>query len=167
MGTVITPQLVEVVDVFNAQRFRPTGEVQQLLDCQLAPWGLAIETPAAPDSHYDSEITWVLPELGVRLSRMRTRRRHAKPGPSLLTAVTAQWDTYSWTMTDLLLGIEVPTEGAARISRTEDFARAVSGGMIRLSEADYAFRTMHRILGELGIYGSLEEWLAVQGLPDW
>lgn len=167
MGTVVTPQLVEVIDVFNAQRFRPTGETQQLLDCQLARWGLSMETPAPPNSQYDTEITWVLPELGVRLSRMRTRRRHAKPGPSLLTATTAQWDTHSWTMTDLLLGIEIPTEGAARISRTEEFASAVSRGLIRLSEADYAFRTMHRILGELGSHGSLREWLAAQGLPDW
>lgn len=167
MGTVITPQLVEVVDVLNAQRFRPSGEIQQLLDCQLAPWGLFFESPAPSDSHYDSEITWVLPELGVRLSRMSTRRRHAKPGPSLLTAITAQWDAHSWHMTDLLLGIEVPTRGAARISRTEDFAQAVSAGMIRLSEADYAFRTMHRILGELGVHGALQEWLAAQGLPSW
>lgn len=166
MGTVITPQLVEVIDVFNAQRFRPTGETQQLLDCQLQRWGLAMECPIAADSSYDSELNWVLPELGIRMSRMCTRRRHAKPGSSQLTAVTAEWDTHSWTTTDLLLGIEIPVNGAARIVRAEEFADAVAGGLLRLSEADYAFRTMHRILGELGRHRDLNQWLSYRGIFD-
>lgn len=166
MGTAITPQLVDVIDVFSAQRFRSCGATDQLTECRLERWGLSLECPTPEDSGYDSEIMWFLPDLGLRLSRLRTRKRHARRSATVLTAFNVEWDTQSWRTTNLLLGLELPEDGPARVVRAEEFGDAVSEGAIRLSEADYAFRTVHRTLSELGHHRDLNQWLAFRGVFD-
>ncbi|WP_223839296.1 hypothetical protein [Saccharopolyspora pogona] len=159
-----SPQLVEVIDVFSSQRRQPSGSVAQLEVCHVERWGLAVEcpTPEAPD--HDAEITWLLPDLGLRLTRYRPRRRHSRPGPSMLTAVHIERETRSWTMTDLLLGLEVGDHGRARITHATEFAAAVGNGLIRLSEADYALRTVHRTLDEVTRHRDINQWLAHRGI---
>lgn len=166
MGTVVIPKLVDVVDVFSAQRFLSSGSTQQLDNCHIERWGLSLECSMPEDPVYDAEITWLLPALGVRLRRFRTRQRHARRTPSVLTAVNIAQDARSWGTTDLLLGLQIPDRGSARIIQSEDFAAAVSTGLIRLSEADYALHTVHRAFEELSKHRDLNQWLAHQGIFD-
>jgi uncharacterized protein len=166
VGAVVTPQLVDVVDVFSAQRFQPSGVTQQLDDCHVERWGLSLHCQTPEDPAHDGETTWLLPGHGLRLTRHRPRRRHARRGPSLITAVYIERDTRSWTTTDLLLGLEIPDQGAARVIRSEEFAAAISGGLIRPSEADYALRTVHRALEELIVHRDVNQWLAHRGIFD-
>jgi predicted RNA-binding protein associated with RNAse of E/G family len=166
MGAVVTSQLVDVIDVFSARRLHQSGSTQQLDECQVEPWGLSLRCPTPADPVYDGEITWLLLEDGLRLTRYQSRRRHAQRGPSLITAVCIDRDTRSWTTTDLLLGLEIPDCGAPRVIQSEDFAAAISRGLIRLSEADYALRTMHRTLEELILHRDVGQWLADRGIFD-
>ena len=163
---MVTPRLVDVVDLFSAQRHHPSGRSQQLSECHVEPWGLSLSCPTPEHPGHDGEITWLLPELGLRLTQFRPNRRHAKRESTLVTAVRIQRDTRSWTTTDLLLGLEVPEHGTTRIVRHEDFGAAVSSGLIRYSEADYALRTVHRTLEELTRHRDLNQWLAFRGIFD-
>jgi predicted RNA-binding protein associated with RNAse of E/G family len=129
-------------------------------------WGLAVECPTPDAPEHDAEITWLLPDLGLRLTRYRPRRRHSRPGPSTLTAVRIERETRSWTTTDLLLGLEVEDGGRARIAHATEFATAVATGALRLSEADYALRTVHRTLEEVTRHRDLNQWLAYRGIFD-
>lgn len=165
MGTVVIPRLVDVVDLFSAQRYQSTGGSQHLAECQVEPWGLSI-TCSAEEAGHDDEITWLLPDLGLRLTQYRPRRRHARRESTLVTAVNIERDTRSWTTTDLLLGLEVPEYGTTRVVKHEDFASAVSEGLIRLSEADYALRTVHRTMEELSRHRDVNQWLAYRGIFD-
>lgn len=166
MGAVVTPQLVDVVDVFSAQRLHPSGATQQLDECHVEPWGLSLRYPTPEDPVHAGEITWLLLQDGLRLTRYEPRRRHAQRGPSLITAVCIDRDTRSWTTTDLLLGLEIPEQGAPRVIQSEEFATAISSGLIRLSEADYALRTVHRTLEELVLHRDVGQWLANRGIFD-
>jgi uncharacterized protein len=132
--------------------------------CHVERWGLALECTTPEDPVNDGEVTWLLLDPGIRLTRYRPRRRHAMRGPTQLTAVQIQRDTRSWATTDLLLGLEVPDHGAARIVQSEEFAAAVSAGVIRLSQADYALRTVHRTLEELAVHRDINQWLAYRGI---
>ncbi|MDA3628741.1 hypothetical protein [Saccharopolyspora oryzae] len=156
--------MVEVIDVFSSQRTHPSGFVHQLEVCHVEQWGLAVEcpTPDAPD--HAAEITWLLPDLGLRLTRYRPRSRHSRPGPSTLTAVRIKPETRSWTTVDLLLGLEVEDRGRARITHAAEFATAVATGALHRSEADYALRTVHRTLNEVTRHRDLNQWLAHRGI---
>ncbi|SFD80970.1 hypothetical protein SAMN04487819_103286 [Actinopolyspora alba] len=164
VGSVITPQHVEVVDVANGQRHLGSGITQQLDDCHLERWGLCLERSTPDDPVHGSEVTWLLPDLGLRLTRYRPRSRHARPDGSLLTAARIDRDARSWITTDLLLGLEVPEHGAARIVKSEEFAAAVSDGMLTLEEADLAVCTVHRIYEEIRLHRDVEQWLAYRGV---
>lgn len=162
----MTPRLVDVVDVSSGLRHHSSGTTVRLDDCHVERWGLSLRCSTLDDPRYDEEVTWLLPEYGLRLTRYRTRRRHSRGGPTLITAAWIEPDPRSWTITDLLLGLEVPDYGAARVRHSDDFGAAVSGGLIRCSEADYALRTVHRVLGEIGMHHDLADWVAALGVPD-
>ncbi|MGP4018830.1 hypothetical protein [Saccharopolyspora sp. 5N708] len=164
MSAAISPQLVEVIDVFSSRRRQPSGFVAQLDVCHVERWGLAVECSTPDAEEHDAEITWLLPELGLRLTRFRPRSRHSLPGPSTLTAVHIERETRSWTTTDLLLGLQIGDYGRARITHAAEFAAAVASGMIRLSEADYALRTVHRTLEEVSRHRDINQWLAHRGI---
>jgi predicted RNA-binding protein associated with RNAse of E/G family len=166
VATAIASQLVDVVDVFSAQRFSAAHEPEQLTDCHVESWGLSLKCPTPDDPTHDGEITWLIPDFGLRLTQLRPRRRHAKRSSSRVTAVHIERDTRSWTTTDLLLGLEVPEHGSSRIVHAEEFAAAVSSGLIRLSEADYALRTVHRALEEISRHRDVNQWLAYRGIFD-
>jgi uncharacterized protein len=166
VSAAISPQLVEVIDVFSSQRRRPSGFVAQLEVCHVERWGLAVECSTPDAAEHSTEITWLLPDLGLRLTRYRPRSRHSRPGPSMLTAVHIERETRSWTTRDLLLGLEIGHHGRARITRAAEFAAAVGSGMIRLSEADYALRTVHRTLEEVTRHRDINQWLAYRGIFD-
>lgn len=166
MATAIGSQLVDVVDVFSAQRFAAAHEPQQLTDCHVEQWGLSLKCPTPEDPVHDGEITWLIPDFGLRLTQYLPRRRHAKRASSLITAVNIERDTRSWTTTDLLLGLEIPEQGFPRIVHAEEFATAVSSGLIRLSEADYALRTVHRAFEEVSRHRDVNQWLAHRGIFD-
>ncbi|WP_017974418.1 hypothetical protein [Actinopolyspora halophila] len=164
MGSVITPQHVEIVDVPSAQRHLGSGAVQQLDDCHLERWGLCLECSTPEDPVHDSEITWLLPEPGLRLTRYRPRSRHARPDGSLLTAARIDRDARSWITTDLHLGLEVPQQGQPRIVNSEEYASAINRGQLTLDDADLALRTVHSVFDEVSLHRDIEQWLAHRGM---
>ncbi|WP_223207946.1 DUF402 domain-containing protein [Actinopolyspora erythraea] len=164
VGSVITPQHVDVVDVAGARRHLGSGITQQLDHCRLERWGLCLERGTPDDPVHSSEVIWLLPELGLRLTRYRPRSRHARPDGSLLSAVRIDRDARSWITTDLLLGLEVPEHGAARIVNSEEFATAVSDGLLTPEEADLAVCTVHHTYEEVRLHRDVEQWLAHRGV---
>ena len=160
MGTVITPQLVDTVDTVTGVRSYSSGGTRHLTTCQVERWGLRLECPTPEDPFSDGEVTWLLPDLGLRLTHQRSRSRHGRPTPSTLTAVRVQRDSRSWRTTDLLLGLAVPGGTTARIVRSEEFAAAVAGRVLRPGDADLALRTVHRTLEEISHFRhDLNAWL--------
>ncbi|WP_344128843.1 hypothetical protein [Saccharopolyspora halophila] len=164
MSAAVSPRLVEVIDMFTARRTHPSGQVDQLEICETEPWGLMVVCLLPHDPHHDMEITWLLTDLGVRMTRLRPRDQNAPGGPSALTAVAIQRDTRTWTTTDLLLRLEIPGQGRPRVTRAAEFASAVAQGAIRQSEADYAFSTVHRTLDEITRHRTINQWLAYRGI---
>jgi uncharacterized protein len=161
VGTAITPQLVDVVDTFTSARSYSSGTTQRLRVCQVERWGLRTESPTPEDPYHDSEVTWLLPEMNLKLSHQRPRSRHAKAGPSVLTAVRVTSDGRYWRTTDLLLGLAAPGGTTARIMQCEEFAAAVAGRVLRVGDADLALCTVHKTLEELSrCRHDLSAWLA-------
>ena len=167
VGAVTTPQLVDVVDTISGVRSYSSGGSRTLSSCYPERWGLRIEHPTPEDPFSDSEVTWLMPELGLRLPNPRARSRHSRSGPSILSAVRVERDHRHWQTTDLLLGLAVPGGTTPRIVRSEDFAAAVAGHVLRPGDADQALRTVHRALEELSnVNHNLMSWLTWHGIYD-
>lgn len=162
----MTPRLVEVVDVFSRVRHHSSGVTIRLDDCHVEHWGLSFRCATVDHQPQTHEITWLLPEYGLRLRRYESHRRHARGEPTLITAVWIEHDARSWTTTDLLLSLEVPVSGATRLLRSDDFGAAIASGLIRCSEADYALRTVHRVLDEIGRHRDIRHWLSYMGITE-
>jgi predicted RNA-binding protein associated with RNAse of E/G family len=161
----MTPQLVDVVDTQTWERSYSSGSIRRLSTCKVEPWGLRMECPTNGDPHVDAEVTWLLPDAGVRLTYQRPRSRHGRPAPSTLTAVRMRGDSRSWRTTDLLLGLEVPGNSTARIVCSAEFAAAVSAQIIAARDASWALEIVHRTLEELSRFGhNLGTWLAYHGV---
>lgn len=167
MGAVTTPQLVDVVDTISAVRSYSSGGTRHLSSCRVEPWGLRLECPTPEDPFSDAEVTWLMPDLGLRLTTHRARSRHARSGPSVLTAVRIQRDHRYWHTTDLLLGLAVPGGTTARIVNSEEFAAAVAGRILRPGDADQALRIVHRTLEEISLHRhDMTAWLTHRGIYD-
>jgi predicted RNA-binding protein associated with RNAse of E/G family len=85
----------------------------------------------------------------------------------VLTAVRVERDGRTWRTTDLLLGLAVPGGTTARIVRSEEFAAAVAGRVLRSGDADLALRTVHRTLEEVSLHRhDMTSWLMHRGLYE-
>jgi uncharacterized protein len=167
VGAVITPALVDVVDTVSATRSYSPGTSRALSTCRVEQWGLHLECPTPEDPFSDSEVTWLMPHLGLRLTHLRPRSRHARGGAPVLTAVRVERDGRTWRTTDLLLGLAVPGGTTARIVRSEEFAAAVAGRVLGPADADLALRTVHRTLEEVSLHRhDLPTWLRHRGIFD-
>lgn len=165
MSALLTPQLVDVIDTATAVRSYSSGAARRLRSCHLEPWGLAFESATPEDPAVDAEISWLLPDDGLRLTVLRPRSRHARIAPTVLTAVRIEHDARHWRTTDLLLGLAVPRDRSARIAGAEEFAAAVAGGVLRPPDADLALAVVHRTLEQLARHRhQLASWLAARGI---
>lgn len=140
---------------------------QQLSTCALEPWGLRTESPARDDPGAGSEITWLLPRSNLRLTSLRPASRHARRGPSLITAVRVRSDQRAWWTTDLLLGLEVRPGMPTRICQVAEFSAAVSSGLLGAEDADIALGVVHRTLTTITRHGhDMRDWLRSLGVHD-
>ena len=107
---------MEVIDLFSSQRRYPSGHVHRLETCHVERWGLAVECPTPQAPEHDVEITWLLADLGLRLTKFRPRNRHSRPSPSTLRS------------------------GGRRARRQEGDRRRSTGGTVRRTPSQWASR---------------------------
>lgn len=159
MTTATTPQLADTIDEAHGIRRYTGGNSRLLRVCQRERWGLRTECATPEDPFYESEVTWLLPDLGLQLTHQRPRNRHGR-GATSVSAVRLHTEGRIWHVTDLLLGLAVPDGRAARVVRSEEFAAAVAGGVVRRRDAETALRTVHRTHEELSRGDhDLDAWL--------
>lgn len=167
MGAVQTPQLVDVVDTVTGVRTYSSGTVRKLTACHAEAWGLHLEFPTPEDPDFEFEACWLLPAEGLRLSARRPRLRGHVSRSSVLTAVRIEHDARHWRTTDMLLGLTVISGSVPRFASSEDFAAAVSGGVLRRVDADLALHSVHRALEQLALHRhDLGSWLAGRGITQ-
>lgn len=165
MDAVLTPQLVDVVDTVTKTRTYSSGTVRSLSACHAESWGLHLEFSTPEDPDIESQACWLLPADGLRLIAGRPRRHRDRRRYSVLTAVRIEHDNRHWRTTDMLLGLIVVSGSVPRFANAEDFAAAVTGGVLRRADADLALHTVHRALEQLtGHHYDLGSWLTDRGI---
>lgn len=161
----MTPQLIDVVDTVAGTLTYSSGTVRPLTRCQAEPWGLHLEFSTPEDPETKSEACWLLAADGLRLSARRPRSPRCVNSAGVLTAVRVEHDARHWRTTDMLLGLTVVSGSVPRFASAENFAAAVTGGVLQRVDADFALHAVHRALEQLTRHDhDLRSWLATRGV---
>lgn len=171
MDAVLTPQLVDVVDVDNKTRAYSSGTSEQLASCRALPWGLYVECTQPADPEVEREICLLLPadDLKLTVKRPRASRPHSTL-PCCLTAVRIEHDGQGrhWRNTDLLLGLRIQPGSAPRLIQADEFAAAVVGGVVGPQDTGVAIRAVYRALRQLATHRyNLHSWLSGRGVTEY
>lgn len=169
MHTVPTQQLVDVIDTVRAVRTYSSGAVRILTACRAERWGLQLEFRTPEDPEIESETCWLLPADGLRMSAQRPRisADRARGRITQLTAVRIEHDARHWRTTDMLLGLSMVSGSVPRFVCYEDFAAAVTGGVLRRGDADRALYSVYRALDQLArLHYDVGSWLSGRGITQ-
>lgn len=114
-------------------------------------------------------------------SRIRFMERHIVPDPGLLvnrftgTSQTAHSQYYvdvasiarneaCWITRDLYLDFAIGSDGIAVVLDTDEYVAAMQQGLLDIHEATRALTALHRLVNGVLACGSLDAWLAREGI---
>lgn len=159
------PAKVEVFDVAGRINIDNKGHVREVDEYRLEPFGLymARRMEAHPNRVYLE--SWLLPELGLRISDWEWREGSREDLDRYLDIV--EIDTGEpgpapvWRVTDLYLDITVRTGRNLQVVDTDELLAALIEGLIGYEEAHTALERVHRAVDGIARHDyNVERWLA-------
>ncbi len=165
MGVHIHPPKVETFDIAAMTNTDPKGFVRNVDEYRLEEFGLYMARPVDGHPEISYFQSWLLPRLGLRVSRWG-----AHPGASFdhdfyLDVVDIEVGP-AWQTTDLYLDITVRTSVHQELHDVDETLDALSAGLIDHAAARRAFeRAFAAIDGIAAANRDVDAWLAGQGIP--
>lgn len=158
----IHPPKVEIFDIAAMTNTDPKGFVRKVDEYRLEEFGLYMARPVEGHSWITYFRSWLLPRLGLRVSRWGVR-----PGTEI------DYDFYvdvvdietgpAWRTTDLYLDILVATGQYVRLLDTDEALGALTEGLIDHATAGRAFeRAFGAVDGIAAANRDVDAWLAGQ-----
>lgn len=165
VNATVHPPKIEIFDLAAMTNTDPKGFVRAVDEYRLKDFGLFMARPV--DNHPEISYfqTWLLPQLGLRVSRWG-----AHPGASFdhdfyVDVVDIETGP-SWRTTDLYLDILVRTGLTQRLLDTDETLAALHAGLIDAAAAERAFqRAFHAVDGIAAANRDVDAWLTGQGIP--
>jgi len=165
VGVHIHPPKVETFDIAAMTNTDPKGFVRNVDEYRLEEFGLYMARPVDGHPEISYFQSWLLPRLGLRVSRWG-----AHPGASFdhdfyLDVVDIEVGP-AWQTTDLYLDITVRTSVHQELHDVDETLDALSAGLIDHAAARRAFeRAFAAIDGIAAANRDVDAWLAGQGIP--
>lgn len=165
MNATVHPPKIEVFDLSAMTNTDPKGLVRAVDEYRLADFGLYMARPVDGHEKISYFRSWLLPQLGLRVSRWG-----AHPGKSFnhdfyLDVVDIETGP-CWRTVDLYLDILVSTGRNQRLLDTDEVLEALEVGLIDHPAAQRAFeRAFHAVDGIAAAGWQVDAWLAGQGFP--
>ena len=109
--------------------------------------------------------SWLLPELGIRVTDWWWRPGHERDQDFYLDIVDIRRDGDIWRTVDHYLDIVVRTGRDSTVIDLDEYISAVAGGLLDSSAAERALDTSFRVLSGLAAHGhDLDAWLSEFGV---
>ena len=105
----------------------------------------------------------VLPDLGLLVNRYTGTDWIARTRYSVDIASIPPGETV-WITRDLYLDLVIDTDGKATILDTEEYLAAVEEHLLGAQEGAHALNALHRLVNGVLAHGTLEVWLADEGV---
>ena len=163
-GVNVHPPKVELFDVAAMTNTDPKGSVRAVDEYRATEFGLFMARPV--DGHPEIAYfrSWLLPALGLRVSRWGAHPGARFDHDFYLDVVDIEPGPV-WRTVDLYLDILVSTRRDQRLLDTDEALAALTAGLIDHAAAERAFtRAFHAVDGIAAAGHDVQAWLTGQGI---
>jgi uncharacterized protein len=155
------PPKHETFDVAAGTNTDPKGFVRAVDVYREEPFGLYVSRPMVDHPTLTHLRSWLLPDLGIRVTDFSWRPGHERLQDHYLDIVDITRDGTTWWTEDHYIDLVVHTGERTEVLDLDEFTEAVAAGLLDAQRAERALATSHRTLGGLAAHGhDLGRWLA-------
>jgi uncharacterized protein len=160
----IHPPKVEIYDIAAMTNTDPKGLVRTVDEYRLEDFGLFMARPVVGHPELAYVRSWLLPRLGLKVSRWGTHPGLTRDHDYYLDVVDVQTGP-AWRTWDLYLDILVQTGEHQRLVDTDETLEALTSGLIDHAAARRAFELAFTAVdGIAAAAHDVDAWLAGQGI---
>ena len=163
--TDLHPPKVETFDPAARANIDPKGIVREVEEYREEPFGLYLARPTPGRAQFHYLESWLVPELGLRLTDFWFTPGHERDQDFYLDVVRVRRDGPRWVATDLYLDLVLRDKVSVRVIDTDELVAAVAGDLLPQAEAEYALETTFATLDGLAQHGyDLAAWLSTKDI---
>lgn len=157
----IHPPKVEMFDVDGSTNTDPKGIVRQVDEYRVHPFGLYMARPAPgrPQFHYLE--SWLLPDLGLRVTDFWFNPGHERDQDLYLDVVDVEVGDGGWHATDLYVDLVLRRGRDVAVIDTDELLHAVEASVVTTALANRALETAYATVDALARHSyDLDAWLS-------
>lgn len=162
----VHPPKVEVFDVPAMINIDPKGYRRVVDGYRTTDFGLYMARAVDGHPHIAYFRSWLLPDLGLRVSRWGAQPGHRFDHDYYIDVVDIDREGDRWRTLDLYLDLLVSTGRDQRVLDVDEVLAAQRAGLIDTEAAERAFGRLHTAVDGIAACGyQVDDWLASQGHP--
>jgi hypothetical protein len=159
------PPKIELFDTSARTNTDPKGLVRDVEEYRVTPSGLYLARPTPGRAQFHYLESWLLPELGLRITDFWFSPGHERDQDFYLDVVEAETDGTVWRSTDLYLDIVLRDGRGLDVIDTDELLLASACGLLDPKRAQAALETGYATVEGLAAHGyRLADWLATRGI---
>ncbi|MDI2029814.1 DUF402 domain-containing protein [Saccharopolyspora sp. TS4A08] len=160
LGLPVHPPKTEVFDLAEGTNTDPKGHVRTVSRFRREPFGLYLARPMPGHPELAALESWLLPALGLRVSRFHRHPGHERDLDYYLDLVDVRTGEKQWRTVDHYLDLEVRQNRDAELLDIDEFVLAVRAELLDPETAERAMRRACAALEGLARCGyDLPKWL--------
>ena len=157
------PPKVERFDVAAMTNTDNKGIKRTVDEYRTEPFGLYMARPTPGRENFSYLESWLLPELGLRVSDFHFTPGHERDQDFYLDVVRIDVDGGIWTTQDLYLDLVLRTGKDVELLDADELIAATKGGLVSEDDAVYAVQRATATASALAAHGyDLRRWLATR-----
>ncbi|MER7011868.1 DUF402 domain-containing protein [Saccharopolyspora sp. NPDC000359] len=165
LGLPVHPPKVEVFDLAAGTNTDPKGHVRPVQLFHREPFGLYLTRAMPGHVRLAALESWLLPALGLRVTRWHWRPGHERDLDYYLDVVDVEVGEQRWRSVDHYLDVEVRTGRAADLLDVDEFVVAVRAELLDAETAQRAMEHAYAAVDGLARHGyDLSAWLRDSGI---
>lgn len=165
LGLPIHPPKVETFDFEPRTNTDSKQLVRTVDEYRVEPFGLYMARPMADHPKLTYMESWLLPDLGLRVTDFHWRPGHERAQDFYVDIVSIETGPVRWRSVDLYLDIAVGTGRYAEVLDVDEFLVALRADLLDDATAQHAMETMHTTLDGLARHRyDLPCWLREHGV---
>ncbi|WP_116205121.1 DUF402 domain-containing protein [Amycolatopsis circi] len=163
--TDLHPPKVETFDPAARVNIDNKGIRRDVEEFREEPFGLYLARPAPGRAQFHYLESWLLPELGLRVTDFWFTPGHERDQDFYLDVVRVHRDGPRWVATDLYLDLVLRDKISVRVIDTDELLAAVSGNLLSPEEGEYALEVAYAAIEGLAAHGyDLAAWLSTKDM---
>jgi predicted RNA-binding protein associated with RNAse of E/G family len=161
----IHPPKLETFDTAAMTNTDPKGIVRDVEEYRTEPFGLYMARPVPARAQFDYLESWLLPELGLRVSDFYFTPGHEREQDFYLDVVEVSVEGPRWQSVDLYLDLALRSGSRLDVIDIDELLAAFAAGLLDVTRTEQALRTAHRAVDGVAAEGyQLDAWLARRGI---